>query len=105
MDIFWSRESSTVRNALSNVVTSAKIRSSLSMHIENIRKSPWPVKDAYGFATAKTNLRKLLVPGKNAAPYQQFDSIQKLRTGIRNDFQNSLPGCATTQVFIKPKLL
>jgi hypothetical protein len=75
------------------------------MHIENIRKSPWPVKDAYGFATAKTNLRKLLDPGKNAAPYQQFDSIRKLRTGMRNDFQNSLPGCATTQVFIKPKLL
>jgi hypothetical protein len=57
------------------------------MHIENIRKSPWPVKDAYGFATAKTNLRKLLDPGKNAAPYQQFDSIRKLRTGMRNDIR------------------
>ena len=105
LDIFWSRESSTVRNALSNVVTSAKIRSSLSMPMENIRKGPWPVEDAYGFATAIIILRKPLDPGKNAAPYKQFDSIRKLRTGMWNAFQNSLPGCITTQVFIKPKLL
>jgi hypothetical protein len=103
LDIFWSRESSTVMNTLSNVLASAKIRSSLRMPMEKIVKGPWPVEDAYGFATAITILRKSLDPGRNVASYQQFDSIRKLRTGMRNAFQNSLPGCATTQVFMDAK--
>lgn len=82
MNMFWSRELSTVRNTLSNLVTSTKIRSSWRMPMENIRKCPWPVEDAYGFATAISMLRKLLEPGKNVASYQQFDSILKLRTGM-----------------------
>jgi len=73
------------------------------MPLENIQKRPWPVEDMYGFATAVTILRKSLDPGKNCASYQQFDSIRKLRTGMRNAFQNSLPGCATTQVFMDSK--
>ena len=56
LDIFWSREASTVRNTLANVLTSANIRSSLRMPMENIMKGPWPVEDAYGFATAITIL-------------------------------------------------
>jgi hypothetical protein len=103
LDIFWSRESSTVKNTLSEIMASARIRASLRMPMENIVKGPWPVEDAYGFATAITILRKSLDPGKNVASYQQFDSIRKLRSGMRNTFQNSLPGCATTQVFMDGK--
>ena len=75
LDIFWSCESSTVRNTLSNVLTSAKIRSSLHMPMDNIRKGPWPVEDTYDFATAITILRNLLDLGKNVESYQQLDSI------------------------------
>jgi len=103
LDILWSREASTVKNTLANVMTSTKIRLSLRMPLENIQKGPWLVEDMYGFATAITILRKSLDPGKNCASYQQFDSIRKLRTGMRNAFQNSLPRCATTQVFMDSK--
>ena len=72
LDIFWSRESSMVKNTLSNVLASARIRSSLRMPMENIVKGPWPVEDVYGFATAITILRKSLDPGKNVASYQQY---------------------------------
>jgi len=84
LDILWSREASTVKNTLANVMTSTKIRLSLRMPLENIQKGPWPVEDMYAFVTAVTILRKLLDPGKNCASYQQFDSIRKLRTGMQN---------------------
>lgn len=85
LDMFWSRETSTVVNmyrVFEQTVQSAK---HLGIMPEVMRREKvWPIGDQVGFAEAVLILWQSLQRGKNDSSYQQFDSVRKIRSLTAN---------------------
>ena len=92
LDIFWSRENSTVASALSNFRNYVNLATSMGLKIQAPAQGPWPLNDELGFGTALIMLRKSMEKGRNADEYQQFDTIRKLRTAMHTLYVNSPKG-------------
>jgi hypothetical protein len=81
LDMFWSKETSTV-HGMYRVFEQGTLS---AMHL-GLRPSflqerrPWPMEDKVGFSEAMLILWQSLKRGKNAEGGQQFDSIRKLRS-------------------------
>ncbi len=90
LDVFWSREMSTVYN--NYLTTRKKSRRAEDLGLEPIAwaRGPWPVDDKVGFQTALEILRQSQEPGRNDAYYQQFDSIRKFRSSDLNEYDSSV---------------
>jgi hypothetical protein len=93
LDMFWSKEPSTVANTLRALVKGRKISEELGMDPVNIPVGPWPVADTCGFQIAIEILRSSQLPGRNASTYTQFDSIRKMRSAYLTAYEASPARC------------
>jgi hypothetical protein len=103
LDLFWSREPSTVSNTMSQIKKVNRLSEDLGLNPVQFPRGPWPVGDGMGFQLAIVTLRASQEPGRNNPSYQQYDSIRKLRTGVSNAFENSYPGNRVIQSFRSEK--
>lgn len=85
LDMFWSRESSTVvgmYRLFEQSVLSAKYLGIVPEMLK--REKKWPVGDQVGFGEAMLVLWQSLQKGKNVVANQQFDSVRKIRSLATN---------------------
>ena len=89
LDMFWSKEASTVAGSLSAYKQARRNRVLMGMPPEIIPQGPYPIGDPYGMAIAVDILKQSQRPGKNSKNYTQYDSVRKLRSGYSNLFAAS----------------
>ncbi len=89
LDILWSRERSTVSNALGNVRKGRRMSEALNLEPVNLKLGPWPMDDTQGFQIALEIVRASQEPGKNDSKYQQFDTIRKIRSSYSSVYESS----------------
>jgi hypothetical protein len=97
LDMFWSREKSTISSTLSNFKNVVELSSSLGLKMTAPAQGPWDLGDEQGFGTAIIMLRKSMEKGRNADDYQQFDTIRKIRSSMHTLFVNSPQGARKSQ--------
>ena len=93
LDVFWSREPSTVANTMRALVKGKKISSELGLPPVQIKVGPWPIMDTCGFQIAIEILKSSQRPGRNDSEYTQFDSIRKLRSAYLTVYEASPDRC------------
>lgn len=84
LDIFWSREPSTVATSYRSILKGKRMSEQLGLAPIPLKMGPWPIGDKLGFQIAIEILRASKLPGRNASTYSQFDSIRKIRSGYLN---------------------
>ncbi len=89
LDVFWSRESSTIASLLSQLRKGKRMSQYLNMDPINLPIGPWPVRDDLGFQVAIEILRASQEPGRNVKEYQQYESIRKIRSAYSSIFESS----------------
>jgi hypothetical protein len=81
LDMFWSREGSTVKGMFRVYEQARKASEILGIKTSvQIPRKPWPLEDKVGFGDAMVVLWQSLQGGKNAQDHQQFESIRKIRS-------------------------
>lgn len=81
LDMFWSREQSTVRGVFRVYERALKASEILGIRTSvHIQRRPCPLEDRIGFGDAMVILWQSLQSGKNDKEYQQFESIRKIRS-------------------------
>ena len=80
LDVFWSKEPSTVGNTLRSLEKGKGVSSELGLPPVKLEMGPWPVADTCGFQIAIEILKSSQRPGRNVSTYTQFDSIRKIRS-------------------------
>lgn len=81
LDMFWSKESSTVQGMYRVFEQNLKAAVHLGLKPSFMRdRKGWPLEDKVGFGEASLILWQSLQKGRNSVMGQQFDSIRKLRS-------------------------
>lgn len=81
LDMFWSRESSTITGMFRIYEQAHKASESLGIQSSvHIQRKPWALEDKVGFGDAMVILWQSLQTGKNCLDHQQFESIRKIRS-------------------------
>jgi predicted Zn-ribbon and HTH transcriptional regulator len=93
LDIFWSREPSTVASTHNTITRARKCSEDLGLEPIKIHLGPWPVADTCGFQVAIEMLKHSQGQGKNDASYIQYDSIRKARSAYSNVFEGGPVRC------------
>lgn len=89
LDMFWSKEPSTVAGSLSAYKHARRNMVLKGMPPEIVLQGPYPIGDPYGMAIAVSILVQSQRPGKNSKSYTQYDSVRKIRSGFSNLFAAS----------------
>lgn len=89
LDMFWSKEPSTVAGTLSAYKQARRNMIQKGMPPEIIPQGPYPIGDPYGMSIAVSLLVQSQRSGKNAKDYTQYDSVRKLRSSFSNLFAAS----------------
>ena len=92
LDIFWSREPTTVRANLTQINKLKSLPSTIGMEGLNLPRGPWPVGDYVGFGLAIVMLRASQDKGRHNSDYVQFDTIRKIRSAWSNAHESSAVG-------------
>jgi hypothetical protein len=103
LDIFWSRESSTVQNTLRLLKKGKTLSEELGLEPIRIPVGPWPIGDTCGFQVALETLRASQKPGRHVKSYTQFESVRKLRAGYINALDAGPARCLDNRVFKSDK--
>ena len=103
LDVFWSREPSTVGNTLRALEKGKKISVELGLNPVQVSVGPWPVADTCGFQIAVEILRSSQLPGRNSTAYTQFDSIRKMRSAYVVASESSPQRCLDNGCFKSDK--
>lgn len=88
LDVFWSKETSTVYANYLNAIKKKKRSEELKLVPIATARGPWPIGDSQGFQVALEMIKQSQFPGKNNESYQQFDSIRKLRGAGLNEYES-----------------
>ncbi len=88
LDVFWSKETSTVYSNYLNAIKKKKRSEELKLAPTATARGPWPINDSQGFQVALEMIKQSQFPGKNNESYQQFDSIRKLRGAGLNEYES-----------------
>ena len=84
LDLFWSRETRTVKGSFGYIKEIITNSTSLGRRVPLEPFSPWPVMDREGMGIAILMLEKSRKPGRNTKNYSQFDTCRKLRSAAAN---------------------
>ena len=103
LDVFWSREPTTVKGSMTQLKKAARFCKDLGMTLVSLKMGPWPVEDKVGFRIAIVILWASQEEGRNDNTYQQFNSMRKLRTGYSNAYENSVIGNKSILAFFGEK--
>ena len=93
LDLFWSREPSTVANTMRALSKAKTLSDELGLPPVQLTVGPWPVVDTCGFQIAIEILKSSQRPGRNDSTYTQFDSIRKLRSAYLTIYDSSPARC------------
>ena len=93
LDIFWSREPSTVQNTYLTLKRSKKCSEEIGFQPIVLNVGPWPVADNCGFQVAIEMIRMSQGKGRNSTKYVQFDTIRKVRSAYSNVFDSGPDRC------------
>ena len=93
LDLFWSRETSTVVGNLGKVKKVINMWKDRNCYSPLPAITPWPQTDSMGMSTAISMLEHSLEKGR-IADYVQFDSCRKLRSTMANIYSASALGNA-----------
>ena len=93
LDIFWSREPSTVYNTLSTLKRAKACSEQIGLQPINLKVGPWPIADNCGFQVAIEMIKHSQGKGRNSSNYIQFDSIRKIRSAYSNVFESGPARC------------
>ena len=93
LDMFWSREPSTVSNTLSTLKRAKNCSEEIGMKPINLQVGPWPIADNVGFQVAIEMIKHSQGKGRNSSKYIQFDSIRKIRSAYSNVFESGPSRC------------
>ena len=99
LDIFWSREPSTVMNTYRLLNKSKTLSEEMGLPPVKVHVGPWPLRDGCGFQIALEILRASQKPGKYDKSYTQFESIRKIRSAYINAFDSGPKRCLDTRAF------
>jgi hypothetical protein len=81
LDMFWSREPSTVRGMFRIYEQARRASDALGIRTSvHIQRQPWAIEDRIGFGDALVILWQSLQGGRNNLNHQQFESIRKIRS-------------------------
>ena len=103
LDMFWSRESSTVLGTTSRLKGIIKGSTTKGRPVPLEPFPPWPLGDSAGMGIALLMLEKSIEPGRNSADYKQFDSCRPLRSAASNVFAASSLGASKPLVLKSTK--
>lgn len=103
LDVMWSREKTTVNNALLQLRKGARMSEELGLPVVDIVRGPWPIGDDIGVQIALEMLRASQLEGKNDQSYQQFETIRKLRSAFSNAFETGPPGVTKGNLVFRPE--
>ncbi len=84
LDLFWSRDASTVSGIRGNTKELIRRARAFGRKIPLSPMSPWPVDDKEGMGVAIAMLEKSIEKGRNSDKYMQFDTVRKLRSAAAN---------------------
>ena len=93
LDIFWSREPSTVQNTYLTLKRSKKCSEEIGLKPIVLNVGPWPVADNCGLQVAIEMVRMSQGRGRNSTKYVQFDTIRKVRSAYSNVFDSDPDRC------------
>ena len=93
LDIFWSREPSTVYNTLSTLRRAKQFSEELGFDPINLKVGPWPIEDNVGFQIAIEMIKMSQGKGRNSTKYIQYDSIRKIRSAYANLYESGPDRC------------
>jgi hypothetical protein len=91
LDACWGRESATVSSTLRATRHTISLLGPVGLDPPFPALGPFPVADTCGYTIAIAMLLKSRQPGRYA-PYQQFETLRKLRAGFSNVFMTSVLG-------------
>lgn len=81
LDMFWSREPSTVRGMFRIYDQARRASDALGIQTSvHIQQKAWDLEDRVGFGVAMVILWQSLQGGRNNQDHQQFESIRKIRS-------------------------
>ena len=89
LDLFWSRDSGTVKGYASAFRKGLIMDRHLDLPPFHPSPGPWPLRDEVGFRVALEIVAASTLKGLNVVEYQQFDTIRKLRTLYQHLFERS----------------
>jgi hypothetical protein len=88
LDALWGRETATVSSTVRVARDLVRLLGTVDVSPPFPDLGPHPVADTCGYSIAIAMLLKSLQPGRYE-PYQQYETIHKLRAGFSNIFQAS----------------
>ena len=97
LDMFWSRETSTVANTLSTLKRAKHCSEEIGMQPLNLQVGPWPIADNCSFQVAIEMIKHSQGKGRKSSKYIQFDSICKIRSAYSNVFESGPSRCTDNQ--------
>ena len=89
LDMFWSRESGTVKGLVYDMKDIIKRASWRGRLIPLTRVTPWDIEDSMGMGIALLMLEKSIESGRNNATYKQFDTVRKFRSTASNVYSST----------------
>ena len=89
LDVFWTRATGTVSGMTRLAKNSARCAVESGRKVSLPPIEPWPVSDLLGMEIAIQMLEQSLLPGRHGRPYQQFNSVRKLRAAISDIYSAS----------------
>ena len=89
LDMFWSRESGTVKGIVYDLKDIIKRSSWRGRSIPLSLMSPWEIGDSVGMGIALLMLEKSIESGRNSANYKQFDTVRKFRSTASNVYSST----------------
>jgi hypothetical protein len=91
LDVFWSRESSTVKSTLGKAMRIERTAFRLRMPIMTPPMRPWPLEDSQGMSAALAVFDRSLDKGKYGTTVQ-WDTFCRVMSAITNVSQASVGG-------------
>jgi hypothetical protein len=84
LDMFWSRESGTVKGLVYDLKDIIKRASWRGRRMPLTTVTPWDIEDGQGMGIALLMLEKSIEKGRNNSTYKQFDTVRKFRSAASN---------------------
>lgn len=103
LDMFWSREPTTVANTFRLLKKGRTLSEEMGLTPIHIQVGPWPIQDTCGFQVAIELLRASQKPGRYDSTYSQFESVRKLRSAYLNAYDSGPIRCLNNTMFKSDK--
>jgi hypothetical protein len=103
LDIFWSRERSTVNGTYYRIRRLINLALEMNIMPDIPTRGPWPLADTVGFQLSILILRASLDKGRYSSTHQEFNTVRRLRSAYHAAFDSSYMGVVNQGCFTANK--